>query len=91
MNVEKYIEALDNILGVDHAYFSGDENVEAIVELIVTAKELVEENKVLKAQLEPFKEKQCFTCLHQDVGYDHMPCYACKDYDKYEWLGGKQQ
>ncbi len=88
-NIEKYIEALNNLLGVDHAYFSGDENVGAIVELIVTAKELAEENETLRAQLEPFKKKQCFNCLHRNVGCDHMPCYACEDYNKYEWLGGR--
>lgn len=90
-NIEKYINALNDILGVDHAYFSGDEKVDALVELIVTAKNLTEENEKLKAQLEPFKAKRCFTCLHREVGEDHMPCYACEDYDKYEWLGGKQQ
>lgn len=90
-NIEKYINALNDILGVDHAYFSGDEKVDALVELIVTAKNLAEENEKLKAQLEPFKAKRCFTCLHREVGEDHMPCYACEDYDKYEWLGGKQQ
>ena len=49
-NIEKYIEALNNLLGVDHAYFSGDENVESIVELIVKAKELAEENEMLKKE-----------------------------------------
>jgi hypothetical protein len=90
LNIEKYIEALNNLLGVDCMYYQGDEDVEAILEVIVAAKEFAEENEVLKAQLEPFKVKQCFTCLHYRVGEDHMPCYACRDYDKYEWLGGKQ-
>lgn len=90
MNIEKYIEALNSLLGADNAYYQGDKDRDAIVELIVMANELTEENEVLKAQLEPFKEKGCFTCSHQDVGYDHMPCYACKDYDKYKWLGGKR-
>lgn len=47
-NIEKYINALNDLLGVDHAYFSGDENVDAIVELIVKAKELAEENDRLR-------------------------------------------
>lgn len=89
MNIDKYIKALNNLLGVDHAYYYGDKDVDVIVELIVATKELAEENEKMKAQLEPFKVKQCFTCLHYRVGEDHMPCYACKDYDKYEWLGGK--
>ena len=51
-NIEKYIEALNNLLGVDHAYFGGDENVDALAELIVTAKELAEENEMLKREVE---------------------------------------
>jgi hypothetical protein len=50
-------------------------------------KELTEDNKMLRKQLKPFKEKQCFTCSFNGVGYDHMPCHACRDYDKYKWLG----
>lgn len=49
MNIKKYIEALNNLLGADHAYYQGDENVDAIIEVIVTAKELAEENEKLKA------------------------------------------
>lgn len=88
-NLRKYTEALNNLLGVDHAYLSGYENVDAIVELIVMAKNLTKENEKLKAQLEPFKKKQCFTCLHYAEGCDHMPCYDCENYNKYEWLGGR--
>ena len=91
MNIEKYIEALNNLIGTDCMYYQGDKDVEAILEVIVAAKELSEENEKLRTQLEPFKVKRCFTCLHYKVGEDHMPCYACEDYDKYEWLGGKQQ
>ncbi len=54
MNIKKYIEALNNLLGEDHAYYQGDENVDAIIEVIVTAKELSEENKRLKAFKEYF-------------------------------------
>ena len=61
-NIEKYIEALNDLLGVDHAYFCGDENVEAIVELIVMAKELAEENNKLMAFKEYF-DKLYGTCL----------------------------
>lgn len=43
--------------------------------------------KKLQKQLAPFREKQCFTCSHYGTGFDHMPCYSCRDYDKYEWLG----
>jgi hypothetical protein len=89
-NIEKYVNALNDLLGVDHGYFLGDEKVDTLVELIVMAKELSEENAVLKAQLEPFKVKKCFTCVHRNVGDDHMPCYACDKYDLYEWLGDKR-
>ena len=44
------------------------------------------EIELLRKQLEPFKEKQCFTCKHYDIGHDHVPCCYCKDYDKYIWL-----
>lgn len=44
INIEKYAEALNNLIGVDSAYMSGDKDVDAIVELIVAAKKL--ENRV---------------------------------------------
>lgn len=50
-NLDKYVNALNDLLGVDHAYFSGDENVEALVELIVMAKNLAYENEVLRNTL----------------------------------------
>ncbi len=129
INIEKYAEALNNLVGMDIGYLGdSDENVNAIVEVIVAAKKLENRVKELEAeietmkkdtytteevntireyerrtamrecesrikelekQLEPFKEKQCFTCFHLGIGDDHMPCYACRDYDKYEWLGGR--
>ena len=90
MNIDKYIKALDNLLGVDHAYYYGDEDVDTLVEIIVAAKNLAEENAKLRVQLEPFKVKRCFTCLHYDANQDFMPCCECEDHNKYEWLGGKQ-
>lgn len=55
INIEKYAEALNNLIGVDSAYMAGDKNVDAIVEVIVAAKklenrvkELAEENKRLQ-------------------------------------------
>ena len=52
INIEKYAEALNNLIGVDSAYFQGDENVDAIVEVIMAAKKL--ENRV--KELEEEKE-----------------------------------
>lgn len=57
-NLTKYTEALNNLLGVDHAYLSGDENVDAIVELIVMAKELTKENKTLRAQTQDCEKRK---------------------------------
>ena len=39
IDVSKYTEALNNLIGVDSAYFSGDKDVDAIVEIIALAKE----------------------------------------------------
>ena len=44
INIEKYAEALNNLIGVDSAYVQGDKDVDAIVEVIVAAKKL--ENRV---------------------------------------------
>lgn len=59
INIEKYANALNNLIGVDSAYLAGDKDVDAIVELIVAAKklenrvkELTEENDKLKQQNE---------------------------------------
>lgn len=90
MNIEKYIEALNNLLGTDCMYYQGDKDVEVILEVIVAAKELSEENEKLRAQLEPFKVKRCFTCLYYDANQDFPPCCECEDHNKYEWLGEKQ-
>lgn len=44
INIEKYAKALNNLVGVDSAYYRGDKDVDAIVEVIIAAKKL--ENKV---------------------------------------------
>ena len=38
VDVEKYDRALSNLVGADNAYFQGDEDVEAIIEVIRLAK-----------------------------------------------------
>ena len=55
MNIEKYIEALNNLLGTDCMYYQGDKDVEAILEVIKLAKELAEENVMLRKALEERK------------------------------------
>lgn len=57
MNIEKYIEALNSLLGADNAYYQGDKDRDAIVELIVMAKGLAEENAALRKELESLEEK----------------------------------
>lgn len=42
INIEKYANALNNLIGVDSAYLRGDKDVDAIVELIVVAKKVRE-------------------------------------------------
>ena len=54
INIEKYAEALNNLVGMNIGYLGdSDENVNAIVEVIVTAKKL--ENRV--KELEDENEK----------------------------------
>ena len=50
INIEKYAEALNDLIGVDSAYFQGDKNVDAIVEVIVAAKKLENRVKELEAE-----------------------------------------
>ena len=59
INIEKYAEALNNLIGIDSVYMVGDKDVDAIVEVIVAAKklesrvkELTEENKRLRNELD---------------------------------------
>ena len=68
INIEKYAEALNNLIGVDSAYFQGDKDVDAIVELIVAAKKLENRIKELEAENKKLKtenEELCdeLTCL----------------------------
>lgn len=51
MNIEKYIEALNNLIGTDCMYYQGDKDVEAILEVIVATKKLTEENEKLNEEL----------------------------------------
>lgn len=52
MNIKKYIEALNNLLGVDCMYYQGDKDVEAIIEVILTARDLAKENEMLNKELQ---------------------------------------
>lgn len=50
INIEKYINALNNLLGSDNAYYAGDPDVDAIMEVIMLVKKL--ENIVKKLSKE---------------------------------------
>lgn len=50
IDIEKYAEALNNLIGVDSAYFRGDKDVDAIVEIITIAKK--QENLINRLQAE---------------------------------------
>lgn len=50
INIEKYAEALNNLIGVDSAYMTGDKDVDAIVEVIVAAKKLENRAKELEEE-----------------------------------------
>lgn len=52
INVVKYISALDNLLGSDHAYYAGDPDVDAIMEVIMLAKKLDKRVKELTKEKE---------------------------------------
>jgi exonuclease III len=52
IDIEKYAEALNNLIGADSAYFKGDKDVDAIVELIVLAKKMERITNRQKAEKE---------------------------------------
>ena len=58
INIEKYTEALNNLIGVDSAYFQGDKDVDALVEVIVAAKKLENRIKELEAEIDELKAKR---------------------------------
>ena len=92
INIEKYINALNNLLGSDNAYYAGDPDVDAIVEVIMAAKklenkvkELTEENEKLKAEnkdLEADYERvyeQAEADIHGNIADGGTSCHWCMD------------
>ena len=58
INIEKYANALNELIGIDSAYLGdSDKNVNAIIEVIVAAKKL--ENRVKELKAEKDKLKRC--------------------------------
>ena len=56
INIEKYAEALNELIGVDSAYMVGDKSVDAILELIVAAKKLEKTTKEQKEEISKLKK-----------------------------------
>lgn len=56
INIKKYAEALNNLIGVDSAYFQGDKDVDAIIEVIRIAKQLELTVNRQQAEIERLKE-----------------------------------
>lgn len=52
IDIKKYANALNELIGIDSAYMAGDKSVDAIVEVIVAAKKLENKVKELTEQLE---------------------------------------
>lgn len=66
INIEKYAEALNNLIGIDSAYMAGDKDVDAIVEVIVAAKKLEIKVKELTEENERLKSTQVVKHIHID-------------------------
>lgn len=69
INIEKYAEALNNLIGVDSAYFQGDKDVNAVVELIVAAKKLEKRVKELEEEKDALIKNyaQCMKDYARDI------------------------
>ena len=55
VDIKKYAEALNNLIGVDSAYLKGDNDVDAIVEIITLAKKMENTINRQKAEIAVFK------------------------------------
>ena len=89
INIEKYAEALNNLVGMDIGYLGdSDENVNAIVEVIVAAKalenrvkELTEEIKDLEAEYDRVYE-QAAADIKGNMADGGTSCHWCADKTK---------
>lgn len=82
INIEKYAEALNNLIGVDSGYCQGDKDVDAIVEVIVLAKKL--ENRV-KELTEIIKNLEA----EYEHVYERTEADIAEDTDSEEHVGQK--
>ena len=89
INIEKYAEALNNLVGMDIGYLGdSDKNVNAIIEVIVTAKklenrvkELTEEIKDLEADYDRVYE-QAEADIHGNMADGGTSCHWCMEKTK---------
>ena len=98
-NIEKYVTALNNLIGADHAYFTGDENIDTLVELINIANQQQSEIKELQQIL---GETSKIVLKERNLGrveaykefaerlkpYEQKTCCWCKHSDK-GWRSSK--
>lgn len=77
INIEKYAEALNNLIGVDNAYFQGDKDVDAILELIVSAKKLENRVKGLEAEVRKMDAVAIVRCKDCKHYRDWGDCTTC--------------
>ena len=98
INIEKYAEALNNLVGMDIGYLGdSDKNVNAIIEVIVTAKklenrvkELTEEIKDLEAEYDRVYE-QAEADIHGNMADGGMSCHWCMDETKADTVKRMQE
>lgn len=75
IDIKKYAEALNNLIGVDSAYLKGDNDVDAIVEIITLAKKMENTINRQKAEIERLEiafEKQMSTSKHWKNRFDEL-------------------
>ena len=103
INIEKYINALNNLLGSDNAYYAGDPDVDAIVEVIVAnkkledmVKKLTEENESLKADIKDLEEydrvyEQAEADIHGNIADGGTSCHWCVNKTKADTVKRMQE
>jgi hypothetical protein len=72
INIEKYANALNNLIGVDSAYMTGDKDVDAIVEVIVAAKKLENMVKELTEENERLRFISAHVCVGDSITSEQM-------------------
>ena len=78
IDINKYAEALNNLIGVDSAYFNGDKDVDAIVEIITVAKKMEGLINRQKAEIESLKE--AYAIYEETTGLKWARAEAIKEF-----------